>query len=283
MTKRVQAGHGSGSAEAHAHGHAHPHHKRIHLRSSLRYGLRLTMRHLQTLVPGTVVFYLPEIIGRFGGLVHRGGLTVPGGDYVSTGFKVLVGCWLLWHAMQLSDRETRSSRHHGPDNPDDSGYLPRFLGSTALFWGVLLLALWPAWRIASGIWGKDPGAAEWLMHPWRWTGDQAWKALLLSVSALPAGLWSVYGWFHGYYVADEGQGPWQSMGSSFKAVQGAFWPCTLFLLVIALVNALGLALWVVGVFFAFPVTLMATTHVHLELKRQTPELMEEIEKKGKKP
>jgi len=221
-----------------------------------------------------VVFYLPEIIGRFGGLLHNA-MKVPGGDYVATGFKVLVGCWLLWHAMQLSDRETRSVRIHGQEVPDSPGYLPRFLGSTLLFWGVLALTLWPVWRMASGIWGKDPGAAEWLLHPLLWTAGDAWKALLLAVSAVPAGLWSVYGWFHGYYVADEGQGPWQSMVSSFKAVQGAFLPCTLFLVVIGIINALGLALWVVGVFFAFPVTLMATTHVHLELKRQTPELMEE--------
>jgi len=33
-----------------------------------------------------------------------------------------------------------------------------------------------------------------------------------------------------------------------------------------------LALWVVGIFVAFPVTLMATTYIHLDLKRQTPAL-----------
>ncbi|HTB22980.1 MAG TPA: hypothetical protein VK914_09760 [bacterium] len=238
--------------------------KRVSIVASLRYGLRLTLRHMHSLVPGTVAFYLPELFARYG-------LTAPGGEVASTVFKVLVGCWLLWHALKLSDRETRSSRFHEPVLPAP-GYLGRFLGSTLLFWGVLGLTLWPAWRLASGTWGADPGAAAWLYRPWLWTGPQALTAAWLALASLPAGLWTVYGWFHGYYVADEGQGPWESMRSSFKAVRGAFWPCVLFLGVIAVVNALGLALWVVGVFFAFPVTLMATTYVHLELKRQTPEL-----------
>jgi hypothetical protein len=236
-------------------------HKHVHILSSLRYGLRLTLRHLKTLVPGTMAFYLPE-------LFQFWGLKPPGGEVSTTVYKFVVGCWLLWHAMRLSDQETRASRFHKPVLPTP-GYLGRFLGSTLLFWGLLCLSLWPVWRLASGTWGANPGGALWLERPWLWTQAQAWTALLLAVSALPAGLWSVYGWFHGYYVADEGQGPWQSMRSSFRAVRGAFWACVLFLGVIAVVNGLGLALWVVGVFFAFPVTLMATTHVHLELKRQT--------------
>lgn len=233
-------------------------HKHVHIVASLRYGLRLTLRHLKTLVPGTVAFYLPE-------LIQRCGLTLPGGEVSTTVFKFVVGSWLLWHALRLSDQETRASRPVLPT----PGFLGRFLGSTLLFWGVLFLSLWPVWRMAAGTWGPVPGAVLWLERPWRWTQAQAWTALLLAVSALPAGLWSVYGWFHGYYVADEGQSPWQSMLSSVRAVRGAFWACLLFLGVIAVVNGLGLALWVVGVFFAFPVTLMATTYVHLELKRQT--------------
>jgi hypothetical protein len=237
-------------------------HKRISVISSLRYGWRLTLRHLNTLVPGTVAFYLPELAASWS-LGFRGRWAV-----LTTAYKFLVGCWLLWHAVRLSDLETRSSRLHEPVLPAP-GYLGRFLGSTLLFWGVLLAALWPVWRMAAGTWSPDPGQADWLLHPAFWRPDQAWWVLLCALAALPAGLWSVYGWFHGYYVADEGQGPWQSMLSSFHAVRGAFLKCTLFLALIGLINALGLALWMVGIFLAFPVTLMATTYVHLQLKRQT--------------
>jgi uncharacterized membrane protein len=94
------------------------------------------------------------------------------------------------------------------------------------------------------------------------------RSAAVAFLALPAGLWAVYGWFHGYYVADEGQGAWQSMLSSAKAVRGCFWKCVLFLAVIGGLNAAGWMAWVVGIFLAFPVTLMATTYVHLELKRQ---------------
>jgi len=238
--------------------------KHIAIAASLRYGWRLTMRHLNTLVPGTVVFYLPELFARWG-------LSFNGEEVAATVFRFVVGCWLLWHALQLSDRETRSSRFHEPVLPA-SGYVGRFLGSTLLFWGVLGLTLWPAWRVATGTWMPSPGGLEWLKRPGGWTGSQVLQALETALVALPAGLWAVFGWFHGYYVADEGQGPWQSMESSFLAVRGAFLSCVIFLVVIGLVNALGLALMVVGVFLAFPVTLMATTYIHLELKRQTAEL-----------
>ncbi|HTB33636.1 MAG TPA: hypothetical protein VK842_02125, partial [bacterium] len=153
------------------------------------------------------------------------------------------------------------------------GYLHRFLASTGLFWGVLLLALWPSARLLSGSW--DPrllSQAAWAMKPLGWQGGQALGLALAALAAVPAGLWTVFGWFHGYYVADEGQGAWESMHSSLLAVRGAFWRCVLFLAVIGGLNALGLALWVVGIFVAFPVTLMATTYIHLDLKRQTPEL-----------
>jgi uncharacterized membrane protein len=146
------------------------------------------------------------------------------------------------------------------------------LASTLLFWGGLALGLWPSLRVLSGTW--DPHAAPQAWSHLREIQAQAgWPAVLPSASgatlaAIPAGLWTVYGWFHGYYVADEGQGAWQSMVSSFHSVRGAFWRTVGFLIVIALVNALGLALWFAGIFIAFPVTLMATTYVHLELKRQ---------------
>jgi len=236
-------------------------HKYVGIAASLRYGLRLTLRHLRTLVPVSALFYLPE-------LAERLGIHFPGGRVAVTLFKFMVGCWLVWHALRLGDQETRTIRFKEAVLPAP-GYLARFLGSTLLFWGTLGLALWPVSRLASGTWGLNVQGWDWLKSPWIWTAAQAWGALAVGVSALPAGLWSVYGWFHGYYVADEGQGPLRSMVSSFRAVQGAFWPCVLFLMVIAALNAAGLALWVVGVFFTFPVTLMATTYIHMELKRQT--------------
>lgn len=238
--------------------------KRIHLLASLRYGWRLTLRHLRTLVPGTLAFYLPELAAFWG-------LDLGGWGWLATPWHTLIGCWLLWHALQLSDLETRSSRLHEPTLPA-AGYLGRFVGSTLLFWGGLALGLWPAWRILAESWSSPAQGWGWLSQPALWSREQVLRLGLAALAALPAALWTNYGWFHGYYVADEGQGAWQSMRSSFRAVRGAFWPCALFLLAIGAINALGLALWVVGVFLAFPVTLMATTYVHLELKRQTPEL-----------
>lgn len=221
------------------------------------------MKHTLSLVSGTVAFYLPELVRQWGWELAGWGLLI-------TIYKTVVACWLLWHSLQLSDQETRSSRFHEPVLPAP-GYLGRFLASTALFWGVLLLGLWPSWRFINGAWSPKGGLGyEWLLRPDVWSAVQMRLAASAALAALPAGLWSVYGWFHGYYVADEGQGAWESMVSSFQAVRGAFWRCTLFLAVIGGINAAGLALWVVGIFLAFPVTLMATTFVHLELKKQTP-------------
>jgi hypothetical protein len=236
--------------------------KHIHIGASLRYGWRLTVKHMHTLVPGTLIFYLPELLDRLG-------MPVEGYGWFKTGFKSLVGCWLLWHALQLSDQETRHSRIHEPTLPAP-GYLGRFLASTALFWGGLVLALWPSLRVLSGTWRPSgmPAGLEWVAQPWGWSVDGALRLAGAGLLALPAALWSVYGWFHGYYVADAGQGAWPSMVSSYHSVRGIFWKTTGFLIIIAALNALGLALFFVGIFVAFPVTLMATTFVHLELKRQ---------------
>ncbi|HXB97627.1 MAG TPA: hypothetical protein VNZ54_06205 [bacterium] len=220
---------------------------------------------MESLVPGTVAFYLPECLQRFG-------LDLQGWGILVTAWKSALACWLLWHAIQLSDRETRTSRLHVSALPAP-GYLHRFLASTGLFWGVLMLGLWPSARLLSGSW--DPrllGQAAWALKPSGWQPSEAGALALAALAAVPAGLWTVFGWFHGYYVADSGQGAWESMRSSALAVQGAFWRCVLFLAVIGGLNALGLALWVVGIFVAFPVTLMATTYIHLDLKRQTPAL-----------
>jgi hypothetical protein len=235
--------------------------KRLHLGRSFAYGWRLTRKHFATLVPGAVVFYLPELLGQWGW------------DHAGWGWAIsvwhsAVACWLLWHALQLSDKETRSSRFHEPILPAP-GYLKRFVASTGLYWMVMLLGLWPALRLAGGGWDPRAAAAGWLWRPWLWDAGQAGLAAKVLLAAFPAGLWTVYGWFHGYYVADEGQDAWPSMVSSFHAVRGAFWPTLWFLCVVAAVNAAGYALWVVGVFVAFPVTLMATTYAHLELKQQT--------------
>lgn len=216
---------------------------------------------MHTLVPGSVVFYLPEVLERLG-------LVAGGHAWIKTLVKTAVGCWLLWHALQLSDQETRHSRLHEPTLPAP-GYLGRFIGSTLLFWGGLALALWPAMRILTGSW--SPVAYRglgWVLQPWSWGGQPPLLLAGGAVALVPAALWTIYGWFHGYYVADEGQGAWQSMLSSFKSVRGAFWRTTWFVAVIGAVNAFGLALWFVGIFIAFPITLMATTYVHLELKRQ---------------
>jgi hypothetical protein len=238
-----------------------PRRKHIRIIASLRYGWRLTFKHLGTLVPGTMVFHLPEILGRLG-------LPLDGWGWAKTAFKTAVGCWLLWHALQLSDQETRHSRLHEPTLPAP-GYLGRFLASTLLFWGGLALGLWPSLYLLSGAWSApDQAGLGWLLQPSAWGAPQAQALVTAALAAIPAGLWSVYGWFHGYYVADEGQGAWQSMVSSFHSVRGIFWRTTWFLAVIAAINALGIALWFIGIFIAFPITLMATTYVHLELKKQ---------------
>jgi hypothetical protein len=236
-----------------------------HLRhlSSLAYGWRLTRKHFSTLVPGSVLFYLPELVQRYG--------WDPGDwAWAVTVWHSAIACGLLWHALQLSDQETRSSRLHEATLPAP-GYLGRFVASTGLYWCVLLLGLWPALRLGSGQWWPQDRSASlaWLLRPWAWGPAQALQALQAGLAAIPAGLWTVYGWFHGYYVADEGQNAWPSMLSSYRAVRGAFWKTLVFLGLIAAVNAAGYALWVVGVFVAFPVTLMATTYVHLELKGQS--------------
>lgn len=235
--------------------------KHLGVWASLKYGWRLTFKHMNTLVPGTIVFYLPE-------LAEKLGADLGGWGWAKTAFKTAVGCWLLWHALQLSDAETRQSRLHEPTLPA-KGYLSRFLASTLLFWGGLGLGLWPSVRLLSGTWALS-GFSDcgWALKPWNLQPGQLELLLGAALAAIPVGLWTVYGWFHGYYVADEGQDAWPSMVSSYRSVKGAFWRTTGFLAVIAAVNALGLALWFVGIFVAFPITLMATTYVHLELKKQ---------------
>ena len=238
--------------------------KHLRLGSSLVYGWRLTQKHFRTLVPGSILFYIPE-------LAQRLGWQWPSTwDWAVTLWHSVIACGLLWHALQLSDQETRASRLHKATLPAP-GYLGRFISSTALYWCLLLLGLWPALRLASGQWWPSDRSAAlaWLAQPWAWDASQWLRALEVLVAALPAGIWAIFGWFHGYYVADEGQSAWPSMVSSTRAVRGAFFKTLGFVIVIGGVNAAGYALWVVGVFVAFPVTLMATTYVHLELKAQT--------------
>ena len=237
--------------------------KHLRLGSSLVYGWRLTQKHFRTLVPGSILFYIPELAQRLGW--HPSSAW----DWAVTAWHSVVACGLLWHALQLSDQETRASRLHKATLPAP-GYLGRFISSTGLYWSLLLLGLWPALRVAGGQWWPvEPERAAWLAQPWTWGQGQLWLALQALLLAMPAGVWAIYGWFHGYYVADEGQNAWPSMVSSTCAVRGAFFKTLGFVVVIGLVNAAGYALWVVGVFVAFPVTLMATTYVHLELKAQT--------------
>jgi hypothetical protein len=237
--------------------------KHVSIGASLLYGWRLTRRHFRTLVPGSVLFYLPELAQRLGWDAGAWSMGV-------TAWHSIVACGLLWHALQLSDQETRRSRLHEGSLPAP-GYLGRFVSSTGLYWSVLLLGSWPAMRLATGQWwpADRSAALAWLWRPWLWTPAQAWLALQCAAAAVPAGIWTVYGWFHGYYVADEGQNAWPSMVSSYQAVHGAFWRTLVFLGVIGAVNWAGYSLWVVGVFAAFPVTLMATTYIHLELKEQS--------------
>ena len=237
--------------------------KHLRLWPSLKYGWRLTVKHFNTLVPGSALFYVPEMAGLLG-------LPVQAWAWAATAWHSALACGLLWHALQLSDQETRESRLHEATLPAP-GFLWRFFSSTGFFWAVLIVGSLPALRIASGSWwpaDRDASLA-WLRSPWLWNGRQALLALAAAAAAVPAGIWAVYGWFHGYYVADEGQEAWPSMVHSFHAVRGAFWKTAAFLCVILAVNAMGYALYVVGVFVAFPITLMATTYVHLELKDQS--------------
>ncbi len=253
-----------------------PRHKHLRLWASLKYGWRLTFKHFNTLVPGSALFYAPELAGLFGWQVQ-------GWAWAVTAWHSAVACGLLWHALQLSDQETRKSRLHEATLPAP-GFLGRFIRSTGLFWGVLVLGSLPALRLASGSWwpADRDAALAWLWAPWHWSAQQAFVAAQAALAAVPVGLWSVYGWFHGYYVADEGQDAWPSMVHSFHAVRGAFWRTAFFLLVIGAVNAAGYALYVVGVFVAFPITLMATTYVHLELKDQSGDFPKLKKKPGRK-
>ncbi|MGH7441356.1 MAG: hypothetical protein ACREKE_01645, partial [bacterium] len=163
--------------------------KRVSFAASLNYGLRLTLKHWRSLVPGSAAFYLPELLESW-----KHGFI--GGKSVIMVYQFLVGCWLLWHALRLSDRETRSSRLHEATLPA-AGYLGRFLASTLLFWGVLGLLLWPVLHLAGGTWLPGGDSLTWLGRPWVWTGAQLRLASEVGLAALPAGLWSVYGWFHG--------------------------------------------------------------------------------------
>lgn len=235
--------------------------KRLHIGQSLLYGLRLTRTHFKTLVPGSALYFLPELIDSLG--VDR-----PGPAWAWGLLKAIIAFALLWHALDLADDDTRASRLAAKGGM--AAHSGNFLGSVGLYWLVVLAlgALALPWVCgmdlaclsaqASAIWsGQLPQGVP----AWRWA------AALLSL--LPCGAWALYGWFHGYYVADEGQGPWQSMVSSYHAVRGAELGVTLFCLACGVLNILGLALWVVGIFFIFPITLLATTYIHLELKQQT--------------
>ena len=76
--------------------------------ASLAYGWRLTKKHTVSLVAGTVAVYLTETAG-------LAGWQVPATWHLGvTLYKTAVACWLLWHSLQLSDRETRASRFHEP-------------------------------------------------------------------------------------------------------------------------------------------------------------------------
>ncbi len=235
--------------------------KQVHVLASLRYGMRLTQAHFKTLVPGSALYFLPDLFNALQ-------LPLPGPALAWRLAKAVVALILLWHALDLADAETKVERARTRRNAlKQSG---NFFGSMGLYWVVLLALASLALPWVCGIdWACLRQQFDLVLDGQFPAGLSGGTLLGVGLTLVPCGLWALYGWFHGYYVADEGQGPWQSMRSSYAAVRGAELGVLLFCLVCGVLNILGLALAVVGIFFAFPITLLATTYVHLELKQQT--------------
>jgi uncharacterized membrane protein len=68
--------------------------------------------------------------------------------------------------------------------------------------------------------------------------------------------------FYGYLVVDKGMGPLESLKRSFAITRGNFWNLALFDLLVLGICSLGILAFLIGLFVALPITLMATVFVY---------------------
>lgn len=241
--------------------------KHVNVLASFAFGARETWRHLPKLLPLSVLFYAPELllladINWF--------YAWPGVDQV---YKVVVFFFLIGVSLKLTAPAASVGHHESPPKPQ--GRPEDFAMAKAVKWSAMGLGF---------IFGALP-ALLWHLHK---TGDlplswEALKAMPAWIRSLPLWemlmvlvpmMWLPYrifvAWnFFGYAIVDRGLGARESLRLARRIAEGAFWPLTLFYSICALLLALGVWAWTVGVVFTFPITLLATVHVYRELAAQT--------------
>ena len=71
--------------------------------------------------------------------------------------------------------------------------------------------------------------------------------------------------FVNYFILDKGMGPIEAMKASWNATKGVKWALFVLGILLGLINLLGLLALVIGLFWTYPATLIATAYVYRKL------------------
>jgi hypothetical protein len=113
---------------------------------------------------------------------------------------------------------------------------------------------------------------------WRYLATAILYALILIpgfiLLIVPGVIWAVQFGLWPYFVVDKGLGPIQALKASSRTTMGVKWDLFGFGVLCGIFNLAGLLCLIVGIFVAYPITLVAYALVYRQLAAQTPELAE---------
>ncbi len=98
-------------------------------------------------------------------------------------------------------------------------------------------------------------------------------ALGLVLLVVPGCIWAYMFLYVGYLIIDRQLGPIEAFHESRAITYGYKWDLALFSFVMGLINILGMALLLLGLFITIPVTLMASAYVYRRLSPQAAALV----------
>ena len=113
---------------------------------------------------------------------------------------------------------------------------------------------------------------------WRYLGTYILYVFIIGAGfvllIIPGIIWAVKFSLCFYFVIDKGLGPVDALKASSRTTMGVKWDLFGFGILCGLINIAGILCLIVGIFAAYPTTLVASSLVYRQLIAQTPELAE---------
>lgn len=108
---------------------------------------------------------------------------------------------------------------------------------------------------------------------WRYFFSSVLYALIVTAGLLlliiPGIIWAIRYQFFGYFVLDEGAGPFEAIAKSGDITRGAWWDLLFFWTAKFVINLVGFFALLIGLFWSYPTTLVADAHVYRQLRQST--------------